>query len=53
MEVEYCWGIEVVIEVGIDYFDMVLEYGNGYCEQVVGKVLQRYLFVVIFSKIFF
>lgn len=32
MEVEYCWGIEVVIEVGIDYFDMVLEYGNGYCE---------------------
>ena len=50
-EAEYCRGMEAAIEAGIDYFDTALEYGNGYCEQVVGKVLRGFPSVVISSKI--
>ena len=50
-EAEYCRGMEVAIEAGIDYFDTALEYGNGYCEQVLGKVLRGFPSVVISSKI--
>ena len=50
-EAEYIQAIEVAMEAGINYFDTALEYGNGYCEQVVGKALQGHPSVVISSKI--
>ena len=50
-EAEYSRAIKVAISAGIDYFDTALEYGNGYCEQVIGKALQGHPSVVISSKI--
>lgn len=50
-EGEYIRAIEVAIEAGINYLDTALEYGNGYCEGVVGKALRGNSSVVISSKV--
>ncbi|NEQ76153.1 MAG: aldo/keto reductase [Okeania sp. SIO2C9] len=50
-EAEYIKAIEAAIDSDINYLDTALEYGNGYCEQVVGKALQGNSSVVISSKI--
>jgi Predicted oxidoreductases (related to aryl-alcohol dehydrogenases) len=49
-EAEYCRGMEVAIEAGIDYFDTALEYGNGYCEQVVGRYYGDFLLWLFLVK---
>jgi len=50
-EAEYIQAIEVALDSDINYLDTALDYGNGYCEQVIGKALQGNSSVVISSKI--
>ena len=50
-EAEYIQAIKVALDAGINYLDTALDYGNGYCERVIGKALQGNSSVVISSKI--
>ena len=50
-EAEYIQAIEVALDAEINYLDTALDYGNGYCERVVGKALRGNSSAVISSKI--